>query len=193
MKAFILNRDRRLDFVERSLERSDAGGQWPRELDRLGDQPLVDHEARTPRDIAVFGCEEAHEGRARRINRRAAEKHQTPFRVKIGMETYILTHQTRDFGVAAQGGDFDHHQTLLRRGGQAILEMKIHAMVNHARKHDRGIFEILGAEHRRGHLHHNRLDMEWVWAALRMARGKAASCVYSFDWRAARQAVKNRS
>ena len=98
----------------------------------------MDHQPRAAREIAIFRCKEAHESRAGRIDRGLAQEHQPPLRIQIGVKANILTHQARDFRIAAQRRYFDDHQPLLRRAAQAVLEMQIHAMIDDARQNERG-------------------------------------------------------
>jgi Na+/H+-dicarboxylate symporter len=102
-KTFVLNGDRVLDLVEERLDRGNAGGQRPVDLKGLVELALMDHQPRAAREIAVGNGEEAHEGRAGRIDRRLAEESQPALRRDLALEADILAHHPRDFRVTAQG------------------------------------------------------------------------------------------
>ena len=70
-EAFVLNADRALDFIKGRLDNRDADRQ------RIVDHEIWkvcvrDHKARSPREVPVLPRKKAHEGRARRVDRRLA-------------------------------------------------------------------------------------------------------------------------
>ena len=102
LESLVLNRDRGLDFLQRSFHARDARRQRAVDVQGPGQPSLMDHQSRPAAQVSIVDREERHERRPGGIDRRLATEDEAAAGIELAEVADVFAHHARDFRIAPE-------------------------------------------------------------------------------------------